>query len=149
MRTLLVLLLATISSRAAVEFNRDVRPLLSDNCFGCHGPDAATKNIPFRLDIEERAKADLGNGRRAIVPGDPAKSALLARMELARAFLYAHHVPSSLTKARLATLAPLFDVLLEQREPLASHDVRAVLTYVLRTFPEGSPVRAMSKTRTE
>lgn len=80
MRTLLVLLLTTIPSRAAVEFNRDVRPLLSDNCFGCHGPDAATKNIPFRLDVEDRAKADLGNGRRAIVPGDPSKSELINRI---------------------------------------------------------------------
>ncbi len=67
----------------------------------------------------------------------------LARLELARAFLYAHHEPASLTRQRLAALAPLFDVLLEQREPLASHDARALLTYVLRTFPEGSPVRAM------
>jgi hypothetical protein len=43
----------------------------------------------------------------------------------------------------LAELAPLFDVLLDQREPLASQDVRALLTYVLRAFPEGSPVRVL------
>ncbi len=66
----------------------------------------------------------------------------LARMELARAFLYAHHEPASLTKRRLAQLVPLFEVLLSQREPLAHHDVHAVLTYVLRTFPPGSPVLA-------
>ncbi len=56
-----------------VEFNRDVRPILSDKCYTCHGPDAAAKKVPFRLDSEAAAKADLG-GRRAIVPGDPAAS---------------------------------------------------------------------------
>lgn len=51
--------------------------------------------------------------------------------------------PASLTKQRLAELAPLFDVLLDQPEPLATQDVRALLTYVLSAFPEGSPVRAL------
>jgi hypothetical protein len=41
----------------AVEFNRDVRPILSDKCFTCHGPDAAAKKVPFRLDSEAAAKA--------------------------------------------------------------------------------------------
>ncbi|HUQ95729.1 MAG TPA: DUF1553 domain-containing protein [Bryobacteraceae bacterium] len=63
----------------AVEFNRDVRPILSDNCFGCHGPDATAKKIPLRLDSEGAAKADLG-GRRAVVEGDPAKSVLMQRI---------------------------------------------------------------------
>ncbi|PYV34883.1 MAG: hypothetical protein DMG09_20565, partial [Acidobacteria bacterium] len=63
----------------AVEFNRDVRPILSDKCFTCHGPDSVRKGAPFRLDIEASAKGDLG-GRRAIVPGDPASSELLKRV---------------------------------------------------------------------
>ncbi len=65
---------------AQVEFNRDVRPILSDKCFICHGPDAATKKVPFRLDREEFAKADLGGGRHAIVEGNAAASLLLARI---------------------------------------------------------------------
>src|SRR3954452_19565447 len=64
----------------AVEFNRDVRPILSDKCFVCHGPDAATKKVPFRLDREALAKADLGNGRHAIVEGNATASLLLARI---------------------------------------------------------------------
>jgi hypothetical protein len=64
---------------AAVEFNRDIRPILSDKCFVCHGPDAAARKIPFRLDSEVAAKADLG-GRFAIVPGDPARSQLVRRI---------------------------------------------------------------------
>src|SRR5688572_9527977 len=62
-----------------VEFNRDIRPVLSDKCFGCHGPDAVAKKIPLRLDIEAIAKSDLG-GRFAIVPGAPEKSELVRRI---------------------------------------------------------------------
>jgi hypothetical protein len=95
----------------------------------------------FPAPVEAKVYADDLSG--SVLDDPVADRFTLARLELARAFLYAHHVPASLTKERLAALAPLFDVLLEQREPLASHDVRALLTYVLRTFPEGSPVRAM------
>jgi hypothetical protein len=62
-----------------VLFNRDVRPILSDKCFLCHGPDATSRNIPLRLDLEESAKADLG-GRRAIVPGNAGASELIRRI---------------------------------------------------------------------
>ena len=47
---------------SSVEFNRDIRPILSDKCFTCHGPDAATKNVPFRLDSETAAKVALEGG---------------------------------------------------------------------------------------
>lgn len=74
---------------------------------------------------------------------DPhADLATLALVELTRALLYAHENPASLTRERLATLAPLFDVLLDQPEPLATHDVRALLTYV-HALEEGSPVREL------
>jgi hypothetical protein len=62
-----------------VEFNRDVRPILADKCFHCHGTDAVAKKIPLRLDSEAAAKADLG-GRRAVVDGDPASSQLIRRI---------------------------------------------------------------------
>jgi hypothetical protein len=71
---------AATPQSARVEFNRDIRPVLSDKCFLCHGPDAKTKNIPLRLDQEAAAKADLGNGRRAIIPGDPGGSELIRRI---------------------------------------------------------------------
>src|SRR5438046_6183668 len=63
----------------AVEFNRDVRPILADKCYSCHGADAVAKKIPLRLDSEASAKADLG-GRRAIVEGDPAASQMIRRI---------------------------------------------------------------------
>ena len=62
-----------------VDFNRDVRPILSDRCFHCHGPDSATREADLRLDVEENAKADLG-GYAAVVPGDPDASSLVLRI---------------------------------------------------------------------
>src|ERR1700722_19546182 len=66
-------------AQRTVEFNRDVRPILSDKCYSCHGTDAVAKKIPLRLDSEAAAKADLG-GRRAIVEGDPAASQMIQRI---------------------------------------------------------------------
>ncbi len=64
---------------ATVEFNRDIRPIISDHCFACHGPDEKKRKADLRLDTEEGAFADLG-GHRAIVPGDLEKSELYRRI---------------------------------------------------------------------
>jgi hypothetical protein len=63
-----------------IDFNRDVRPILADKCFACHGPDAANLKIKLRLDSEAAATADLGRGRKAVVPGDVEKSLLIQRI---------------------------------------------------------------------
>src|SRR5580658_11341276 len=64
----------------SVEFNRDIRPVLSDKCFTCHGPDAGNRKTKLRFDQESGARIELTKGRFAIVPGDPAHSEMYLRV---------------------------------------------------------------------
>src|SRR5579863_3931804 len=77
---LLSAILPVFGAGATVEFNRDIRPIFSDKCYTCHGPDAKSKNVPFRLDSEAAAKAELAGGKHAIVEGDPSSSELIRRV---------------------------------------------------------------------
>jgi hypothetical protein len=64
---------------AAVDFSKQIRPILSENCFFCHGPDEAKREAGLRLDEESAAKAN-NDGVIAVVAGDPDRSALLQRI---------------------------------------------------------------------
>lgn len=67
-------------SSSRIDFSRDIRPILADKCFACHGPDAPNNRSPLRFDSEAHAMADLGDGRRAIVRGHPEQSELVRRV---------------------------------------------------------------------
>lgn len=96
-----------LSAAESPQFNRDVRPILSDRCFSCHGPDPGNRKSKLRLDVEAVAKSDLGKGRFGIVPGDPARSEIYKRITTANKALrmppaYAGH--AALTESEIAAL---------------------------------------------
>ncbi|MFM7740063.1 MAG: c-type cytochrome domain-containing protein, partial [Planctomycetota bacterium] len=70
-----LVLLGQPTAAQTVTYNRDVRPILADNCFACHGPDSAARQADLRLD-QRQAAIDAG----AIEPGDADASALVDRI---------------------------------------------------------------------
>ncbi|MBI2685579.1 MAG: PSD1 domain-containing protein [Acidobacteria bacterium] len=81
MRSLLfVLICLAANGQEPVRFNRDVRPIMSDTCFRCHGPDRASRMANLRLDLREEALKPNRKGLAPIVPGDPEKSHIIQRI---------------------------------------------------------------------
>jgi hypothetical protein len=70
-----VCLALPLAGSEKITYNRDIRPILSDDCFHCHGPDKKTRKGKFRLDVQEDALA-----KGAIVPGKPRESELIKRI---------------------------------------------------------------------
>jgi hypothetical protein len=98
--------LAQSPSPRRIDFNRDIRPILSDKCWACHGPDAANKKIRLRLDSEAAALAVLGGGRQAIAPRHPELSELVKCVNAANAGMRMPPVSSgrSLSQDEIALL---------------------------------------------
>ncbi len=86
----------SFAAPAKIEFNRDVRPILSDKCFFCHGPDAKKREADLRLDVR-----DVAVKAKAIIPGDPEKSGIIDRVTTTDAD---DHMPPA--KSKLPAMTP-------------------------------------------
>ncbi len=84
-----------------ISYNRDIRPILSDKCFACHGPDSASREAELRLDVAEDGNNFMG-AMSVMKPGDPAASELVSRIHS--------------TKAKLVMPPPAFKVTLSGEE---------------------------------
>ncbi len=82
-----------------IDFNRDIRPLLSDRCFACHGPDDHERKARLRLDHRDHALAPAKSGAAAIVPGRPQESELVNRLLTSDAD---DHMPPASTGKKLS-----------------------------------------------
>ena len=71
---------AAAPAPAPVDFNRDIRPVMSDTCFKCHGFDDKARKGKLRLDLREEALKPAKSGKTPIVPGQPDKSEIIARL---------------------------------------------------------------------
>ncbi len=80
--TLVFVVSLSATGAGKLQYNRDVRPILNEKCFHCHGTDAAHRKGDLRLDVRDSALKPAKSGDIAIVPGKPEESQVLKRVEL-------------------------------------------------------------------
>ena len=107
------------SAQPSVDFNRDIRPILSNKCFACHGPDDGKREAGLRLDDAKIATSELESGAIAIVPGKPEASELIRRVTSADE-TSGCRPPSSASRCRQEEIATLRNWI-EQGAHYATH----------------------------
>ncbi len=124
-----------------VDFNRDIRPIFSDHCYACHGPDQNKRKAGLRLDLKEGAFKELDSGGFAIVPGQPKSSALLKVISLPPDD--DDHMPPAKSKQLSAAQMDLLRRWIEQGAKWAEH-----WAYVAPVRPEvpGGGKKVISET---
>jgi len=75
-----LLMLASSKAALPIDYTRDIRSILSENCYECHGPDKEKRKAGLRLDLKEDAFKQLKSGGQALVPGNPSQSKLIERI---------------------------------------------------------------------
>ncbi|HEU4754632.1 MAG TPA: DUF1549 domain-containing protein, partial [Armatimonadota bacterium] len=117
---------------AALDFNRDVRPILAENCFACHGVDRNKRQAGLRLDTAEGATEKLKSGKTAVVPGHPEQSGLIERITARNALVMPPAATGKhLTPRQIAVLRQW----VAQGGKYAPH-----WAYILPTRPEPPPL---------
>ena len=71
---------ASVAKGGKVDFNRDIRPILSEHCYTCHGPDAGKLKARLRFDLKESALGKAKSGKLAVLPGAPGQSEMIRRI---------------------------------------------------------------------
>jgi hypothetical protein len=104
---------------AKLDYAQDVRPILSDNCFACHGPDEKQRKAGLRLDVESGMFAELESGSVPVVPGKPDESELVFRVEEADPTV--HMPPADSGKALTPDQVAILRRWVEQGAPIARH----------------------------
>lgn len=122
-------LVASVEAEDRIDFNRQIRPLLSNRCYTCHGPDQDERKGDLRLDTREGALASLGS-YAAVVPGRPEESELLVRVALP-AGDEDIMPPAGKGKAFTPDEVALIRLWIEQEAPYAAH-----WSYVAPVRPE-------------
>lgn len=110
---------AARADEAPIDFMRQIRPILAQNCFMCHGPDESTREGGLRLDLREGLLSELDSGERGIVPGHPQSSEILVRMTATEDFL--RMPPPETGRSLTAEQIDLLRKWIEQGAPYAEH----------------------------
>ena len=76
----LLTLASSATAEERVQFNRDIRPILADTCWLCHGPDKTSRQAALRLDLRDEATVPAESGATPIVPGKPDSSEIIKRL---------------------------------------------------------------------